>query len=320
MAEPVRPPGERMYRTGDLARWSDGRRTWSTSAAPTTRSRSAASASSSARSRPCCAGTRTVAQARASLAREDQPTATSAWSPTSCRPDGAAAGRRRPARGAGRRACPSTWSRPRSSSLDALPLTPSGKLDRKALPAPGLVRRRQRPRAAHPARGDRAVRSVRRGPRRRRRRHRRRLLRPRRPLAAGHPARLPHPRRPRRRGSASATSSSAPTPAGLAEILEDAPEARPALTPRRRPEPMPLSFAQRRLWFLDQARHPERELPRPAGRPPRRPGRRRPAAPRHRRRRRPPRGPAHGLHRDGDEPVQHILPAREVRLGRQTVH
>ncbi|GLY37768.1 non-ribosomal peptide synthetase [Amycolatopsis sp. NBRC 101858] len=45
----------------------------------------------------------------------------------------------------------------------------------------------------------------------------------------------------------------APTPAGLAELLEDAPEARPALTPRPRPEPMPLSFAQRRLWFLDQA-------------------------------------------------------------------
>ncbi|RSD09445.1 amino acid adenylation domain-containing protein [Amycolatopsis eburnea] len=45
----------------------------------------------------------------------------------------------------------------------------------------------------------------------------------------------------------------APTPAGLAELLEDAAPARVPLTPRPRPEPMPLSFAQRRLWFLDQA-------------------------------------------------------------------
>ncbi|MEU8244609.1 condensation domain-containing protein, partial [Actinoplanes missouriensis] len=47
-----------------------------------------------------------------------------------------------------------------------------------------------------------------------------------------------------------------PTPAELAHLLDTGDNPRPALTARPRPEQLPLSFAQQRLWFLYQFEGP----------------------------------------------------------------
>ncbi len=47
-----------------------------------------------------------------------------------------------------------------------------------------------------------------------------------------------------------------PTPAALAQVLEGADAAQPPLVPMPRPERVPLSFAQQRLWFLEQFHGP----------------------------------------------------------------
>jgi len=250
VADPYGPAGSRMYRTGDLARWrSDGVLEFLGRADSQVKLRGFRIEPGEIEA--VLAGHASVAQA-AVLAREDRP------------------GQKRlvgyvvPASGAGAQAgelraylgerLPDYMVPSAIVVLDELPLTPNGKLDRKALPAPDV----------DPI-------GLRRGPRT-----------PQEELLCGLFCEVLGLERvgiddnffelgghsllatrliSRIRGVldveiAIRSLFEAPTVEALAKRLGDAGAGRPALRPVHRPAEIPLSFAQRRLWFLDRLEGP----------------------------------------------------------------
>jgi amino acid adenylation domain-containing protein len=251
---PFGPAGERMYRTGDLARWStDGQLMFAGRADDQVKIRGF-------RIEPgeieavlaACPG---VARAIVT-AREDTPGGRQLVGYITpipgARPDPAGLAARARQHAASR--LPDYMIPAIVTTLDAFPLTPNGKIDRAQLPAPRVPAGPVSPAPASVveeilcgafahflgldrvgaeddffALGGHSLLAV------------RLVSRIRSALGVELPVRA---------------LFEAPTPAGLAARLAAAAPARSQLSPRQRPERVPLSFAQQRLWFIAQIEGP----------------------------------------------------------------
>ncbi|WP_049575115.1 non-ribosomal peptide synthetase, partial [Streptomyces sp. SBT349] len=253
VADPFGPAGTRMYRTGDLARWgADHRLEYLGRVDHQVKLRGFRIELGEIES--VLLGHPDVAQAVV-LLREDRPgdkRLVGYTVPAPGRAADAAALRAHLARDLPDYMVPSAFV-----ELPALPMTPNGKLDRRALPAPAAT-------AAREGATPRSPRS------------------PREEIMTGLFAETlgldavgaddsffdvgGHSLLATRLMSRIRTVFGAevpirglfehPTAAGLAALLDDAAEARPALRPQERPEVLPPSFAQRRMWLLHRIEGP----------------------------------------------------------------
>jgi len=239
VACPFGEPGERMYRTGDLGRWSTGDLEYLGRADDQVKVRGFRIELGEIEA--VLAGLPGVGQAAAAV-REDRlagyvvPAAGAELDPAALRTAAA-------------RVLPGYMVPSAVVVLDALPLTPAGKLDRRALPAPEYAATTSRAPATAAERalceifaqvlglarvgaedsffelGGHSLLAT------------RLVSRVRVVLGAELPMRAVFEH---------------PTPAALAGLLDGADAARPPLVPVPRPDRLPLSFAQQRLWFLEQ--------------------------------------------------------------------
>ncbi|MFR9730281.1 amino acid adenylation domain-containing protein [Saccharopolyspora sp. MS10] len=255
VADPFGEPGSRMYRSGDLARWrAGGQLEFLGRADHQVKIRGFRIELGEIEAR--LAGHPRVSQA-AVVAREDEPGeqrligyAVSEAEPAELRAHLAAG-------------LPEYMVPAAVVLLDALPLTPNGKLDARALPAPdfGARARGRAPRDEVESVLCRLFGEV--------------LGVPEVGIddgffdLGGHSL-LATRLLARVRGELGAEPSirtlfDHPTVAGLAERLGEGVDFRPELRPRPRPEVVPLSFAQQRLWFLHRLEGPSATYNLPIG-------------------------------------------------------